>query len=189
MHFCDHCLTQFNITKDVDSKMIGGAIYNQLEIVFQKFFDGLQLEPEDLEGITIENIYHDSRHENMTKKDKTRLKTWLRTVDKAFVQDSQEGGEAKAAYFICKFCSNYREIEPGTLIFGQNYKSSSDSAEISDLEVNDNTLSRTKAYICPNGTCETNKDKSKREAVLTRDAAGHVVYICMACNTQWSQSV
>lgn len=191
MHFCDKCRSQFNITKDVDAKMIGGVVHNGLAVIFEKFSTGDALEPEDLEGLTINDIYNDNRYELMTKKDKTRMKTWLRAVSKPFVQNEiQDGGKAtQAAYFICKFCDNYREIEPATVIFSQSYRSSANALTGTELESYDNTLARTKAYICPNTDCPTNTKNTPKEAALSKDESGHIVFICTECNTQWSQRV
>lgn len=190
MHFCDKCRSQFNITKDVDAKMVGGVIHSGLAVIFDKFANGEQLEISDLDGITINDIYNDNRYESMTKKSKDRIKTWLRSASKSFVQnDIQDGGKAtQAAYFICKFCDNHKEIEPKTVIFSQSYRTSASTLTGSEFESYDPTLARTKAYICPNSECATHKG-SPKEAALSKDESGHIVFICVTCNAQWSQRV
>lgn len=189
MHFCDKCFSQFNITKNVEAKMIGGYIHGKLNNIFNKFFNNESLDETDLDGITIDDIVNDDRHTYMTAKDKARLRTSIRTVDRKFVNEIKGGDDAGDAFFICRLCSNYKHIEPRTRIFSQAYKAQVSNSSISNLESNDNTLSRTKAYICPNDKCPTIKDPSLREAVLTKDRAGHIIYICTKCNTNWSQGV
>lgn len=178
-----------NVTKDVNSKMVGGAIHNSLVTVFDKFEKGVGLEEGDLVDMSIQDIYNDPRYESMTKKDKLRMKSWIRSFDKSFLAETVSDVIDNQAYFICKFCDNYRKIPPSTLIYSQSYLSDQSSNDVSDIETDDQTLARTRAYVCPEESCKTNTDNVKREAVLTRNGAGQVVYICTVCGVQWTQSM
>ena len=53
----------------------------------------------------------------------------------------------------------------------------------------DITLPRTIHKVCPNDNCPSRTNKALQEAVFFNDSNSlKLVYICMACNTEWRYS-
>lgn len=193
MFFCDKCHYLFNITKDVEGKQIGGKINKALTNLFNKFQTDETLTEKDLQKINRTDVLNDERFENMTIKDQNEMKAWIKTVNKSFfnkqnTDDTREIGNQ--AYFICKYCKNSRPIEPLTLIYSKEYTTTS-SVEDEDYTyaVDDQTLARTRDYICKNPECKTHSDETIKEAVLTKNNNYQVVYICTSCSTYWTSSL
>lgn len=190
MFFCDKCRYLFNVTKDVKSKQIGGKINEALNIIFNKYNNNEQIQEKDLKKINGKDILDDERYENMTKKDQRKLVSLVKSIDKNFFVEQTQPVETKIgsnlAYFICKYCKNSKPIKPGTLIYSKNYNATS-SAETDDytFAIYDQTLPRTKNYMCKNPDCESHKNDSVKEAVLTKNSIEQIVYICVSCSTNW----
>jgi len=94
------------------------------------------------------------------------------------------------AYFICNNCNYHNRLVSGTKIFTTHIKEKmSDDESLLKLRVDDQTLPRTKDFICPNKTCKTNTKNydSKKEAVFYRPFIGeyNLKYICCECLTSW----
>ena len=95
-------------------------------------------------------------------------------------------------YFYCSVCNNYEEIKPGTLIDIINgvdqtiYIPKENINKIKNKKLN-NSLLRTKNYICQNNNCPTHKEPKLKEAII--EYVSHdsyiVKYICTVCNTCW----
>lgn len=187
MFFCDKCRYLFNVTKDVKSKQVGGKVSEALTALFDKFSKNEPIVEGDLKEVTMNNLMGDERFENMNKKNQKKMMTTIKSIDKNFfVEENKEDIGSNIAYFICKFCKNYKPIKPGTLIYSKNYNTSS-SSDVDDYTyaIYDQTLPRSRQYICKNDNCETHKNDSIKEAVITKNATEQVVYICTICSTSW----
>lgn len=191
MFFCEKCRYLFNVTKDVKSKQIGGKINKALTNIFQKISGTEALTNDDLADVAGRHILEDDRYEAMSKKDQRKIVSLVKAVDKNFfVADG--GADTKGrlgtneAYFICKYCKNYKPIEPGTLIYSKVYNATT-IGETADYTyaIYDQTLVRTRNYICKNTKCKSHTDDQVKEAVLTKNAMDQVVYVCTACTTSW----
>ena len=120
----------------------------------------------------------------------------IKAIDSAFfVTEATEDLKGKkigsnVAYFICKFCKNHKPIQPGTQIYSKNYNTVV-SVENDDYTyaIYDYTLARTKNYICKNKKCETHRDDSLKEAVLTKNITDQIVYVCCHCLTNWVNTI
>lgn len=193
MFFCEKCRYLFNVTKDVKSKQIGGKINEALNNILTKYANNEKLVERDLKRIRGKDLTDDERFEDMTKKEQKRLISAVKAVDKNFFVE-EEVVEPKIgsniAYFICKYCKNSKPIKPGTLIYSKNY-GGNNITEVVDYTyvIYDQTLPRTKTYICKNPKCETHKDTSLKEAVLTKNTLDQIVYICTVCSTDWVNAV
>lgn len=188
MKICRICRYRYDITKNVDAKLTGGAIQNSVSAIFDKFEKGEQLDASDLDGVTIENVYDDERYDKLKKPAKQKLKTWLRTFDKKFVQEGQEEEAGGQAYYICKNCNNSEKVPAREVIYSKSYASDLNDDGVSDLEIYDQTLTRTRTYICVNESCPTHKG-TLREATLTKDISGRLIYLCVVCNKKWSEAM
>ncbi|XWV26625.1 putative DNA-dependent RNA polymerase subunit rpb9 [Tupanvirus soda lake] len=194
MFFCEKCRFMFNVTKDVKSKQIGGRINEALTNVFNKYFNNEPLQERDLKRIRGKDLLDDERFEDMTKKEQRKMMSWVKSLDRNFFVEEEAPAEPKvgsnAAFFICKYCKNSKPIKPGTLIYSKNYGTDG-SSETEDYSyaIYDQTLSRTRNYICKNPKCESHKNDNVREAALTKNAMDQIVYICTSCTTYWVNAV
>lgn len=194
MFFCEKCRYLFNVTKDIKSKQVGGKINDALTIIFDKISRGEQIMEKDLKKFKGKDLLDDERFEVMNKKDQRKLISTVKAVDKNFFAEEEPESEAKVgsniAYFICKFCKNYKPIKPGTVIYSKSY-STINASEMEDYTyaIYDQTLPRTRTYICKNAKCETHKNDSLKEAILTKNATDQIVYICTHCSTNWINAV
>lgn len=190
MFFCEKCRYLYNVTKDIKNKQIGGKINEALTNVFNKYINKEQLEEKDLRKLKRKDILDDERFENMTKKEQRKVISFIRSANKNFFIEEDPPTETvtgtTTAFFICKYCKHFKPIKPGTLIYSRSYGGES-SAETEDYTyaIYDQTLPRTKNYICKNPKCESHKNETIREAVLTKNVFYQIVYICTACSTYW----
>jgi DNA-directed RNA polymerase subunit M/transcription elongation factor TFIIS len=189
MFFCDKCGYLFNITKDVKSKQVGGKINKALNVIFEKFVSGDKISEEDLVNVKGNSILEDERYDSMNKRDQRKVISLIKAIDKNFFAVDEETEKkigSNVAYFICRFCKNYRKIEPGTLIHSKTFNTNqTDEGEDFSFAHLDPTLARTKNYVCKNPKCATHSDISLREAALSKSASDQIVYICTQCETHW----
>ena len=197
MFFCEKCSYLFNVTKDVKSKQIGGKINDALTGLFNKYGNGEKIVEKDLGNIKGKYLVNDERFENMSKKDQRSMMSVIKAVDKNFfVEDknskNSKGGDAEVkvgsnvAFFICKYCKNSKPIKPQTIIYTKNYGGvNSIEPEDYSYAIYDYTLPRTRNYICKNKNCETHNNNANKEAIITKNALGQVIYICGTCTTNW----
>jgi len=192
MFFCDKCGYIFNVTKDVKSKQIGGKINKTLNIIFDKISKVEKLTEDDLVNVKGKDIIEDERFEMMNKRDQRKVISLVKAINKNFfVEDKEEGKVgSNVAYFICRSCKNYKQIEPGTLIYSKSYNTNRDN-EMDDYTyvIHDSTLARTRNYICQNKKCSTHKSDTDKEAVLTKNSLDQVIYVCTICSTHWINTV
>ena len=192
MFFCEKCRYLFNVTKDVKSKQIGGAINEALTNIFDKIKNNEPLTESDLVEIKGKDLVADERFEIMNKKDQRKIISMVKAIDKSFFVEQETSNKVPTniAYFICKYCKNFKPIKPGTLIYSKNYNiNNSAEAEDYTYAIYDQTLARTRNYICRNTKCETQQDDSIKEAVITKNANDQLVYVCTNCSTFWSTIV
>ena len=94
--------------------------------------------------------------------------------------------------FKCTSCGENYILQPETIIYSLNFnkQQTSFNDDNIDLKLNDNTLPRTKDYICPNNKCETNEknfNTSNKEAIFYRTSKSyHMKYACVNCKTSWN---
>jgi hypothetical protein len=98
----------------------------------------------------------------------------------------------KEPYFYCPNCSHYEKIKPGTSLVIKNgieqniYIQHHTEQQIKNKKIN-NSLMRTKNYICPNKDCPTHKDPKLKEAIMEHITHNSFIvkYICCVCNNEW----
>lgn len=194
MFFCDKCRYLFNITKDVESKQIGGRINSALTSLFAKYRAGESVTERDLRRIRSKDLLDDERFETMTKKEQHRMTGWIKGANKAFFAKAGGAPDTKIgsnqAFFICKFCKNSQPIQPGTVIYSKDYSAAS-TVEEEDYSyaIYDQSLARTRDYICKNSECESHTNDAVKEAAMTKNASYQVVYVCTSCSTYWTSSL
>ena len=98
----------------------------------------------------------------------------------------------KKPYFFCTNCNNYEEIKSGIplIIKGgveQNiYIQHHTEQQVKNKKIN-NSLMRTKNYICPNKDCQSHKNPELKEAIIEHVTYNSFIvkYICCVCNHEW----
>lgn len=189
MFFCKKCGYSNNYTKDTISKKSNETKkYEEVTNIFEKYMGNEELTEEDIENIMPIQLLQDERYDRMNKKDQRKFMMAVKNVDKKFFADDSENdendSEQNVAYFICKYCNFTDPIKPGTVIFSKQYNLDSRiSTEIEDYShiIHSRILPRTKNYICKNIICDTHKNIDSREAVITKNNADRVIYVCTVC--------
>ena len=191
----------FNVTKDVRRKQIGGKINEALNNLFTKYENNEPLVDEDFKNIKGVYLIEDERFENMSGIEQKNMQTWIKHYNKTFLsktdkpeksndKSKKESIKSNAAFFICKYCKNSKPIEPGTLLYSKTF--SSDNQEEDDdysYAIHDQSLARTRNYICKNPKCETHKKPDIREAAITKKSSYQVIYVCTVCTKHWSAAI
>jgi hypothetical protein len=194
MFFCSNCRTLYNITKDNKGRQLGGKIKRGLENLFQKHRDGEELVDADFEEITQKDLFDDERFNNLSNKARQKMVSWIKKFNKDWFiaaddEDENEENMVTTAFFICKTCQNSKPIKAGTIICHQSFGfDESNETEDYSLSIHDQTLARTRAYICPNEKCKSHSKPDTREAVLTKNHLHQIIYICTVCEANWISS-
>ncbi|MEM0354228.1 MAG: hypothetical protein QXW79_01465 [Thermoplasmata archaeon] len=193
MFFCEKCGYLFNITKDIRGKRNEKETDVALTKIFEKFISEGKVEREDIKNIKKKDLLADERFETMNKKDQKKLMSIIRAVNKNFFDEEElktdQSSSDNTAYFVCKFCRNYRPIKPGTIIYSKNYGFTDGNEADYSLVIYDQTLPRTRNYICKNPSCNTHDNDKIKEAVLTKNLKDQLVYVCTNCLTYWTISI
>ena len=193
MLFCEKCRYVYNVTKDIKNKQIGGKINTALDNLFEKILAGTEIVENDIKKIKPKDIFDDDRYDSMNKKNQKKVISVIKSINKNFFVEDEKNNTAENTntnvYLICKFCKNYKPIEPKTIIYSKNYGSSSLDIEDYTYMIYDNTLPRTRNYDCKNVGCDTHKNPSLKEAIITKNTTEQVIYVCTRCTTHWINTI
>lgn len=93
--------------------------------------------------------------------------------------------------FHCPTCGFKKPLPSGVVLYSRRYLAPSEN-KIDDtlvkLMIYDNTLPRTKDYICPKSDCPTHdkKNYAKKEAILYRESNSYRTHlVCTTCESDW----
>lgn len=174
MYFCPKCNFSLDIIKNVNNPFIT-EIENPDE-----FLD--LIESNNMEGIIKINFLKKDLLSN--KNYKSLKKDKAESILKLY--ENFQLDTSKNSFFICNNCNYHSMLSPGTIIFKTTVNEDQvDDTSLIKNRINDNTLPRTKDFICPNKCKVSNKDK---EAIFYRPFHNSYVlnYICCNCNATWS---
>lgn len=160
---CPHCNFILDITKTNQNDM-----KHDLDELQDKILDDFPVTVQ-INTIKINSIKASNKYKNLTKTEQTKIMKFFEKQINAFE--------------ICNNCNYIAPLESGKVIF-TNFinKRSIEKYDIMDniLKVNDQTLARTKDYICPNKDCKYVKGVT--EAVIYKKPNSHnILYICSSC--------
>lgn len=121
----------------------------------------------------------------------------MKLVDKNKILDQYDSMRSRkqniSKYIIkCTSCGESYILHPETVIYSLNFGKDqiSFNDDDIDLKIYDQTLPRTKDYICPNSKCETNIknfNNNNKEAIFYRASKSyHMKYACVNCKTSWN---
>jgi hypothetical protein len=193
MIFCDKCRNIFDISnqKDIKNRQVGGKIKRAVANLFKKHEEGTPLTDEDLEKLTSKDLLYDEDFGRMSKRAQQKMISWIKTFKKEWFTNDDEDEEEQVvdAYFVCKSCRNTAQIEPGAIICYKSY-GIDEASEVEEYAqfIHDQTLPRTRTYICPNKKCTTHKSPDTKEAVITKNYLHQCIYVCTQCATNWVMS-
>ena len=175
MFFCPKCNFNLNISENIANK--NTAINNP-----EKFIEI----GEDLDDNVSLNFTKEQLKTSKVFEDLSDIEQSI-----AFNKYDELGGYISiGSYFTCNNCNFTTNINPKTSI----YKVKLDNSSIRinnnmDIKCYDNTLPRTKDYICPNKDCTSNKkNNAEKEAIFYRESQSSykITYICCNCKTSFS---
>tara|TARA_Y100000768_G_C23972319_1_gene681193 strand:+ start:1384 stop:1722 length:339 start_codon:yes stop_codon:yes gene_type:complete len=93
----------------------------------------------------------------------------------------------KELKYVCNVCGGVEDFTDyiiDTTVYKEQEKSRTDTNK---NIIYDRTIPHTTKKKCPNETCETNKDTSKRDVVMVSDKyTQKLYYTCTVCCTEWS---
>lgn len=94
-------------------------------------------------------------------------------------------------FYKCQHCGYQQEIEKHKLIIKKSKQSATLSLEKPQYKnmIYDETLPRSKNYICPNGNCKSHQPKyqTEKEMVWFKPKMNDYtnIYVCCLCQTVW----
>lgn len=200
MKFCPQCHNSFNISKTITETNIqiaGSSSDMSLEEIVTLLANNLPVDPLLLEKINIEDLKLKSYFKKLKALDKdivintishNQKKEVFKSSSKQLISESLVLDKHNIAYFKCSNCGYYEQIVPQTLIFSKVNNNAIQNIMLSDYTymIYDNTLPRTKEYVCNNINCSTHKQPNQKEAVFIRAPNTYqLIYICTICKTNW----
>lgn len=192
MSFCPVCNNSYNINKSIDVSIIqkGGKL-NEEEIVNQ-IVNKKVVESQILSSINLKELVTKPYYKKLLHKDKEYVYNVISHQQKETIKPdikiTKKEMEGNRAYFQCTKCGNQELIKPKTLIFSNILDSVPDNTlDDTTYITHDNTLPRTKDYVCENKQCITHKKTDKKEAVFFRYGKSYkIIYLCTVCKTKWN---
>ena len=199
MSICEKCRYLYDITKDVRSAN-SRTTDPQIISLFEKYAEDKDILAKDIVTINPTSLFNTDFFNQMADDDKNKLADILSALDNRYIaayEDHKKAVAKKAqiaskniAYYICKFCGNYKKIESGTIIYSKNYNTNVTSVdEDYTYAIFDVTLPRTRNYVCKNTKCKSHTDESLKEAVIKKNSLYQIIYVCTACNSHWINTI
>ena len=189
MFFCPNCNFLLDITKNTADK--GGNPKNK-QIVIKKVIDLINavINDDDSNDSNLKILFTEKdllKNREYKKLDSNDQKAVLAE----FKSSNIETTSSSMVILSCNKCGHSQKLKPGTVVFkGENQSSASEDMSVASSRPKDNTLPRTKDYICPNSDCESHKKSQgiNKEAIFYRPVHGSYAlkYMCTLCNTIWN---
>lgn len=92
--------------------------------------------------------------------------------------------EEEGLYWFCQSCGTKEPCVEKVIMTKRYVESKIDNIDVTDI-IYDPSYPRSKKFKCPNKTCISNKDKSKRECIFLTGNNMKKIYVCVSCRTQW----
>ena len=178
MFFCPKCNFQLDLLK---SNVSENTIVVNSSKKFIELFTNDNLDNVDNLNFKLEELTKNKKYKKLSKSDKLLILEKFNLLNKITNVDVN---------FMCNNCNYKKKLDPNTIIFKSSFKNEKiDDLSLIKLRCNDNTLPRTKDFICINDKCKSNTKghESKREAVLYRPFKNdyNLRYICCDCYSYW----
>ena len=179
MYFCPSCNSNLDITKKINSPLV--KEYNNEE----KFI-------EDILNNETSGIFNFKEFNISKVKNSNLFSKQSDNVKKKIIDTYKDhNNKMNKVYFLCNRCNYHKLLSSGITVFKRNIKKNlSEDIERLNIKKYDNTLPRTKDFICPNNSCSSNKKENfeSKEAIFYRPFKGqyYIKYLCTSCDTSWS---
>lgn len=193
---CSNCNYSLTIKKTSDSKTVINIITSPDQLITHykiKRDENIQLDIKFPEK-ELDDYYNSTSTSNSTKNkvnDPSKIKVNDPPKDIIYTYYKYNIRKNISKYnLVCSTCGHEYVLKPETTIYSLDFKNqhstfNDDIDELVELKFNDPTLPRTKDYICPYSSCNSNKinfDTSKKEAVMYRaNRSFHMKYACLVC--------
>lgn len=177
MFFCTNCDNIYDITKIKQDIKADTDTETDTDNIINKVLEKKQLS--EVEMLLLPQLTNSPEFKKLSNSDKKKVKENMNDITVPV--------ELKA-FFVCKNCGNHETIAPGTQIIHKNYNSNTGGTGEKDYTnmVNVPYIPRTREFVCPNKSCKSHADHSKREAVFFRiNNSYKVKYVCCECKTSW----
>lgn len=177
MFFCPKCNFSLDISKVIPQE-ISGDIQLKNPKDFIDMFEDDELDSNIKIVFTKKDLLANKDYKKLSEKEKEE-------IIKKFNNINNTG--YNIAYFVCNNCQFITKLNQGTNIYKVSFKSSFKQDDNNNLKIYDNTLPRTKDYICPNNKCESHKKHQQKEAVFFRPYKDSYIlqYSCTLCKSSW----
>ena len=177
MFFCPKCNFSLDITKNIPNE-----ISNNIEVG----------NPKDLIDLFLDNEIDGNLKITFQKKDLLSSKEFKK-LELEIQNDIQNKFDEitnigfNKAYFLCNNCQFITKLEAGIKLYEVSNTSKYTKNDIVKNKIDDNTLPRTKDFICPNSKCISQKNDINKEAVFYRlnKESYNLKYVCTSCETSW----
>lgn len=198
MFTCKKCNYLLDITKSITTNSENYLLINTADEFYKKYQNSLKSNTL-LNEITNVGFTRDELVNYMNKK---KLKdTKITKILLTKYDEIKKQHKINKFIFKCKNCSLEYQINNKQIITSLSLKKNKltiDANTYTDIQkqniINDNTLFRTKNYICPNDDCITNKSVSSsnaeailesKEAIIFRPDPNtyNTYYLCVNCKT------
>lgn len=183
MPFCDRCHNLFDVTRTVKTTNSSDkGTQKKIKQIFDAVNADEPIDEKILKGITIDIIKSDDQFSSLTTAKQKYLTDLIADLG------TDETDVTKKVFYSCNICGHSRPIDPGTVVYYKNYEPTPGFNVSTDYSIycTDNTLPRTKKYVCANNKCESLNNPGVREAVMIKTVRSELVYVCCACKTYWS---
>jgi hypothetical protein len=178
MYFCPKCNFILDITKNLSSQNINEI--SSIEDFIEKSLN------DDLDNIIkLKFSKNELMKSSIFKKLDTDNQNLVTNKYNIFTNDN-----ILNAYFVCDNCNYNTKLEAGTMIFKSSTANDvDDDDKFLKSRILDNTLPRTKDFICPNKKCDSkNVNDKSREAIFYRPDSNkyNLKYVCCTCLETWN---
>ena len=183
MSFCPKCGYSLDIRKDI-TKNENKSFSNVNNFINNILKDNLKLSEDFKVNFTKNNLKINNKFK---KKKKDIQQKIISFFDKAHTDI-----QGLDVIYFCNNCGYKNNIKPGTILYSENKDKAFSEIENENerkLRSLDNTLPRTKNYICQNKECITHNNKNihLKEAIFYRinNSTYNIKYLCCVCKTSW----
>ena len=176
MFLCPKCNYSLNITKNIS--YTNKEKINDIQTLINHILDNTEY----LTDITKNDIINSDIFKELSTEEKKRVNENL----------DSKNQKINLAFYSCTSCGYTSKLNDGTIIFKTSFiKHDEDDTTLNDFRIDDNTLPRTKDFICPNNDCKSRKNDKNKEAIFYRPYMNSYLlkYICCDCKTTWQASI
>jgi hypothetical protein len=165
-----------------------GGVKNELTELFNNIITKKEVTYNDIKKYDLKEIVKKPEYKNFSSKNKEYIyNKFKELMPKNKNTKSKKYEDDNPAFFICSNCNFTKKINDGRIIYSKTYGITKKTSTINMTDmIYDDTLPRTRKYICPNTNCESHTNANIKEAVFYRDTDSYKInFICIACKSSF----